>query len=175
MPSFGDTIEGLYGHTCKSLLREWAWDWTDDIAIAETESSKEEYDQLPSVEDVPEYRGTEEEEVSDGFGDWNSIFGRWGCFWRMRKIVYNTALRGFHAAAFKAYRMGNTSTLRPLTTPACRAAKTFNICSAHISQPHEHKVGKAFTKIHRLAGYVISYHMKPICRFPQISLMLNKA
>lgn len=56
----------------------------------ETESYEEEHNQLPFVEDVSEHRWSEEEEVSSDLGleTFTLVYLR-----RMRKTMYNTALR----------------------------------------------------------------------------------
>jgi hypothetical protein len=72
MPGTGNTIEGLYGHSCESSSAGTGGNGRrvglTTFVTLEAKQPKEEYYQLPFVEDVSEHCGTEEEEVSDGFG-----------------------------------------------------------------------------------------------------------
>ena len=87
----------------------------DTFGIAETKKPEEEYDQLPFVEDVSEYRGTKEEEMSDGFGTGL-------CNWATPEGIsmaaglglYNTALRGLDAREHIRRIEWDTSTSRQL-------------------------------------------------------------
>lgn len=70
MSGFRNTTASLYGYTCKAPCPDPYQDGVLMIPLA-TENPEEEYDQSPSVENVPEHCRTTETEVREAvIGSW---------------------------------------------------------------------------------------------------------